>query len=318
MASYGDSYHWSNGAVTQSINVKTTGSYTCDVTLNGNTQTTGAASILVKNRPTAAVASGNLVAGQVQLSASAVAGSGTISSYQWMINSGNISGATAATYNAITSGNYSVKVTNSYGCVETSSQQTVTIPGSCMTSVPSGLSSTAALDLSQVLSWAPGQTGDSIVIRYHPDSASTYEYVRMVNNGQTTHILSGLLPSTTYSWRVKTVCGSTSGSYSPKSYFTTAGSTGIHQYTASADHCFNVYPNPASGKVHIDYVSGLNGKGKIILADINGRTVLEEDVAVLQGDNKFYISLTQYKNGIYTLTFKSDESLLVQKLIVEN
>jgi hypothetical protein len=317
-ASHGDSYHWSNGALTQSINVKTTGSYTCDVTLNGNTQTTGAASILVKNRPTASVSSGNLVAGQMQLSASASAGSGTISSYQWMINSGNISGATAATYNATISGNYSVKVTNSYGCNETSSQQTVTIPGSCMTSVPTGLSSTAGLDMSQVLSWAPGQTGDSIVIRYHPDSASTYDYVRMVNNGQTTHILNGLIPSTTYSWRVKTVCGNTSGSYSSKNYFTTASSTGIHQFTATTDHGFNVYPNPAQGKVHIDYSSNLNCKGKIILSDINGRTVLDEDVSVQQGDNKFYIGLTAYKNGIYTLTFKSDESLLVQKLVVEN
>ncbi|HNQ78961.1 MAG TPA: hypothetical protein PKJ37_02465 [Acidobacteriota bacterium] len=47
--------------------------------------------------------------------------------YQWIINGGDIPGATAQFYNAPISGNYSVRVSNSDGCVSTSPSRSITI-----------------------------------------------------------------------------------------------------------------------------------------------------------------------------------------------
>jgi hypothetical protein len=63
----------------------------------------------------------------VALSATAEAGSGTISNYQWLLNGAAISGANNANYNATATGNYSVEVTNSNTCSSASNTITVTV-----------------------------------------------------------------------------------------------------------------------------------------------------------------------------------------------
>jgi hypothetical protein len=55
------------------------------------------------------------------LNSNAIAGSGTITSFQWKKNSTDISNATDATYSATTAGSYTVIVSNSNNCTTTSS-----------------------------------------------------------------------------------------------------------------------------------------------------------------------------------------------------
>lgn len=54
------------------------------------------------------------------------ANTGSGYTYQWMMNSGNISGATSAQYNATTGGTYQVTVSNATGCSTTSATMVVT------------------------------------------------------------------------------------------------------------------------------------------------------------------------------------------------
>lgn len=316
-ATLGDSYLWSNGATSRTITTNSSGTYTCDVTLDTVTHTTPPVTLTQRTSPDVSVNVASFVSGTLPLNAIATAGSGSIADYQWYVNSSIISGANSNIHNALTSGNYSVKVTNTYGCETTSAMYPVTIPGSCLASIPSGLSSTQALDASQVLSWASGQSGDSLIIRYHPDTSSTYSYIRMLNNGQTSYILSNLLPNTLYSWRIKMACGSISGGYSSKSYFTTPATVGM-QPELLTNAQISVYPNPARSKVYLAYSSPLSTKGQLILSDINGRIVRKEEILISQGDNNFSFIVSEYKNGIYTLTVKSDAGIHIQKLIIEN
>jgi hypothetical protein len=54
-------------------------------------------------------------------------GNGAISSYQWLLNGNPIGGATAASYTALQSGNYSLKATNANGCSITAAGVAVTV-----------------------------------------------------------------------------------------------------------------------------------------------------------------------------------------------
>jgi hypothetical protein len=322
-ATHGDSYSWSSGETTQSITVNASLTSSCTVTYNGNTQTTPSVTVSLKNSPTVSVAEGTASPGIVSLSANAAAGSGTISTYQWKLNNASITGATAVSYNASASGLYSVSVTNSFGCSASSAGQNITVSGTaCNASVPTGLTSTPITEISQTLRWAAGQTGDSLIVRYHPDSSSTYEYVNMPNEGQTSCILSNLLPNTLYSWRIKTVCGSSSSAYSSKDYFSTGASTSgiphVRDVTTGDDEesSYLIYPNPVQSELHVDIDNDIPGDGSIKITDVNGRIVQTENINLMPGKNIFTINTSVISDGLYFISISSDQLKVLKKFVI--
>jgi hypothetical protein len=106
----GNSILWSNGATTQSIWVKTGGTYSVQLTsAQGCTATTNSISTSVLQRPSPAIGqNGN------ELTVSPAA-----ASYQWYLNGSAISGATSQTITISQGGDYSVVVTGSNGCTAT-------------------------------------------------------------------------------------------------------------------------------------------------------------------------------------------------------
>ena len=113
----GNTYTYIPGA-NDSISVAMTSSFAC---ASPNPATTFVIQTL-KARPTASVTNANLVCSYTAatLDAGATPGSGTISSYQWSLGSVAQPGATQSTYFTTAAGNYTVTVTNSFGCVFTS------------------------------------------------------------------------------------------------------------------------------------------------------------------------------------------------------
>ncbi|OSZ80094.1 hypothetical protein CAP36_02195 [Chitinophagaceae bacterium IBVUCB2] len=112
-ASAGSSWLWSNGATTQSITVTTSGNYSVVVTNASNCSTTSPVTAVIVNPNPAAVitASGPITfcqGGSVILTAN------TGNSYLWS------TGATTQSITVSTSGNYSVDVTQTGGCVSSS------------------------------------------------------------------------------------------------------------------------------------------------------------------------------------------------------
>jgi hypothetical protein len=326
-ATAGDSYQWSTGATTRSITTSVSGSYSCYVTSGGNSNTTPVVTVNVVNNPVVTISQGNTTPSQVTLNSAATAGSGSIAGYQWKLSNSNISGATASTYDAVASGNYSLAVTNNYGCSTTSNVESVTVTApACIASVPSGLSSSAATEVSQLLSWAPGQTGDSIIVRYHPDASPSYSYVRMLNTGQTSTVVSNLDPNTLYSWRVKTVCGNVEGAYSNKSYFTTGNTnTGLHeiphvkdgsQDTGDPSVGFAVYPNPATDQLNVEFDSAMPGEGDMSLTDMKGQLIQSYKINMKAGHNHSSYKLSGVSTGIYFLTIRSYDKVFFQKIVV--
>jgi large repetitive protein len=120
-ASTASSYLWSNGATSQSITVLNPGSYTVQ-TSNGSCIANSAPTTVSLNPvPTANITANGPTTfcsgGQVTLAAT----TGNNFNYLWS------NGSTAATLVSAVAGNYSVTVTNSFGCSATSAPQAVVV-----------------------------------------------------------------------------------------------------------------------------------------------------------------------------------------------
>ena len=326
-ATAGNSYHWSSGETTQSILVSSSGSFSCNVTTNGNTATTPSVTVSVKNLPTVSISEGSSLTGQVPLTAIATAGSGALATYQWKLNNLPISNATASNHMAVESGSYSVYVSNSYGCGTTSAALAVNVSGTaCSPTIPNGLSSSATSSpTSFTLHWASGQSGDSIIIRYHPDNLSTYDYIRLSNSGQTSYQLTDLLPNTTYSWRIKSVCGNSSSAYSSKEYFTTGTAGGVSSLPmvstgngSAVLFALKLFPNPSQERLQIGFESLMDALLEINITDLSGKIIYKETVQGSQGENLFQLNTNELANGIYIVRILSSNSILTDRLIVEH
>ena len=97
-------------------------SYTVTATENSGCFATAVVNLTVNARPSASITGNSTVCvGDVNLlNSNAVAGSGTLTSYQWRRNGSNISGATSDTYSATQTGTYAITLQNSNGCQSTS------------------------------------------------------------------------------------------------------------------------------------------------------------------------------------------------------
>jgi hypothetical protein len=105
----------------------TTYTFTPSSTASPTCATTKTMIITVNALPTATITAGGAITvcqgGSVVMNAN----TGTGLTYQWKNNGTNITGATAASYTANVSGSYTVVVTNSNGCLKTSTATIVTV-----------------------------------------------------------------------------------------------------------------------------------------------------------------------------------------------
>ena len=89
--------------------------------------TTTTMTITVNALPTATITAGGATTFCQGATVVLNANTGTGLTYQWKNNGTNITGATTASYTASTSGSYTVVITNSNGCLKTSTATTVTV-----------------------------------------------------------------------------------------------------------------------------------------------------------------------------------------------
>jgi len=116
------------GATSAAYNATATGSYTISATASGCSSTSTATTVTANPIPaTPTISAGGATTFCTGASVSLTGSSSTPSAtYQWYNNGIGIAGATSATYNATTSGNYTISATAS-GCSSTSTATTVTV-----------------------------------------------------------------------------------------------------------------------------------------------------------------------------------------------
>ncbi len=171
-ATGGDSYQWSTGATTASINVNTAGNYS--VTASTNNGCSGSASVnVVQNQPVNVTITGNsVICSEIGTTLTATSGA----SYQWS------SGQTTQSISVNTPGNYSVTVTNNNGCSGSSSQAVTMMEPAVIsgnTHICQGESTTLSVSGTGTYTWSTGAHTSSITV----STPNNYSVTASLPNG---------------------------------------------------------------------------------------------------------------------------------------
>ncbi len=79
----------------------------------------------------------------------------------------------------------------------------------------------------------------------------------------------------------------------------------------------SVYPNPAAGQCFVKYNSPSSTPVHIVLRDISGRTIQEQNVAVSQGNNAIPLPLSGLNRGMYFIEIADDKQVTREKVMVD-
>ena len=157
------------------------------------------------------------------------------------------------------------------------------------------------------VTWTPGATGDHWQVVVSDANGST---VSDATVSEPRANLTGLTRRTNYTVSVRTDCGEGNHSSYVTANFRTEGE-GIDDVTSAT--C-TIYPNPTSNSTTIS-VSGVNGKVKIAVVDMNGRTVATETLECNSDCDKT-MDVDNLAQGAYFVRITSDSVNMVKKLIV--
>ena len=171
---------------------------------------------------------------------------------------------------------------------------------------------TATVNLNNVdVSWTPGEGNTAFEVEYGSRGFS-HGSGTTVNATEPHTTLTGLDYNTQYDLYVRALCGADNYSaWTPVTTFTT-GTEGI-DLTGGAT-C-TIFPNPASGSTTIS-VGGVNGKVKIEVVDMNGRTVATETLEC-NSDCVKTMEVDKLAQGAYFVRISGEQVNMVRKLIVK-
>jgi hypothetical protein len=77
---------------------------------------------------------------------------------------------------------------------------------------------------------------------------------------------------------------------------------------------FDVYPNPSTGAVTLQFAEAMSGKASISVIDANGRVVMQRNAAAA---NTMHLNLDGLSNGIYWIQVQSDNALYMQRIALQ-
>ena len=201
--------------------------------------------------------------------------------YQWKLNGNSISGATGNTLTALSSGNYSLEVTNSSGCSTTSSSTSVAVLAPVINTSIIG-QSTGVTPLNQYTYLVSNDT--AITFSWLPNNGA-------IMSGHGTNSVDVIW---TYSGRGKLTVIRSNGFCSATDtleIITTFNLSEISQM-------FNIYPNPTTGRI---IIKQLNKTIAFKLIDSSGKEVLS-------GKTEGQIDISNLPTGSYQLILITEEN----------
>ncbi len=158
------------------------------------------------------------------------------------------------------------------------------------------------------LSWS-GEEATSYRVDYRIVGVGPVVKVPSVANFTT---LYGLTPCTNYEFRVTVKCVGAGET------FTTAWmpfSTPCRLGTTT-ESMLEVYPNPASDKLQLNYFTSEAGSVSINVVDITGKIYIAQTTTATSGNNTFTLGLDNLESGVYFVQIKNGEKQVIDKFIV--
>lgn len=114
----------------------------------------------------------------------------------------------------------------------------------------------------------------------------------------------------------------------PDYFVTTSFSPGIRMnvdYTSptigltenKAVSTFNVYPNPATENVAIDFSMNTESSVEVTITDLSGKAVYTSNLGnKTVGSHSVNVNTTTFSNGIYVVNFKTANGIITEKLVI--
>jgi hypothetical protein len=195
-----------------------------------------------------------------------------------------------------------------------------TAAGQIVCNAPTSLSAVNITATSAKLKWSDVGEAISYKIMYKVAGSSQWTTISSVNNQK---LLTGLAPSSTYVWKVQSICGTLpliTSDGSSLANFTTL------PFKFSEDamnemikgNSFLVYPNPVLQSAIISFTLDEASPVVIEIMDVNGRSL---EVVANQNfpAGNYEISFDQESPvaGIYFLQMKSKEGTLVRTIVIQ-
>jgi hypothetical protein len=77
----------------------------------------------------------------------------------------------------------------------------------------------------------------------------------------------------------------------------------------------NIYPNPTNGKLHIDIESNQSKILDVVLMDLNGKKLMEQNWNTGK-ESSLVLDLEGLQEAIYLVQIKSDTGIITRRIIV--
>jgi hypothetical protein len=238
----------------------------------------------------------------VNLSIAAVSGA---TSYNWTLPAGctNISGqgTTAISFNLPSGFNSGQVCVNSYNGCTSSSSKCVNIYGAPSQSPITGPVSVCAGQNNVTYSVAP--VYGATIYQWSLPSGTTFI------SGQNTNTISVHIGSNAgqISCRVKNACGSLGVS---KLNFSI-------NCRLAAEHEFNVFPNPATDKVEVQFNADNAGTVQLQLCDLMGKVVIARTIQSTEGFNNVILNVDGFSRGTYMLNIIRNDVTDRTKIVIQ-
>jgi len=97
--------------------------------------------------------------------------------------------------------------------------------------------------------------------------------------------------------------------------FRLSTSTGVPEISSGNE--INVFPNPASSEIFINYHSNLNQNCSIEINDVCGRCALKKAIDANTGLNKVQLDIGNLDSGVYFITIKLKEGVISKRIVVK-
>jgi subtilisin family serine protease len=85
--------------------------------------------------------------------------------------------------------------------------------------------------------------------------------------------------------------------------------------TKTSVEALNVSPNPITSSFTISWANQQEAQTEVVIKDILGRTVLQQNWSVYSGKNELTIDASSFNKGIYFINMRINEQNIVQKVI---
>ena len=76
------------------------------------------------------------------------------------------------------------------------------------------------------------------------------------------------------------------------------------------------FPNPVRDMVSVAFYSDKNGHRKIVITDVTGKKVLEQNVLIADGYNHVSVETSTLQTGLYLLHIEGADSQIQEKVMV--